>query len=126
MALNKEQRFAFVLAVVLFVVGVICYAAFAVKTPEQPLRIMFQSIAGKVLFDHNTHAAVSGYGLSCRDCHHMLEQGSSDAQACLQCHEPTSEDPSVPKRSDAFHLQCIRCHQEIEAGPKECNSCHVL
>ncbi len=126
MAFNKELRFAFILAVVLFIVGVISYAAFPLKAPEQPIRIMFKSIAGNVLFDHKIHSTVSGYGISCRDCHHMLDQGSTDAQACIQCHEPNSEDPSVPKRSDAFHRQCINCHQQIEAGPKECNSCHVL
>ena len=126
MASNKEQLFAYILAAVLLVVGVVCYAAFPPKKPERPVRIMFQSIAGKVLFDHKTHTADSGYGLSCRDCHHTLEEGQTDAQGCLECHELQSDDPDVPKRSDAFHRQCIDCHQQIEAGPKECNACHVL
>ncbi len=126
MALKKEQQFAYGMAVVLFVVGVICYAAYPQKVPEQPVRIMFDSIAGKVLFSHKTHQADTGYGLSCGDCHHTLEAGSTDAQSCLECHERESEDTAMPKRSDAFHKQCIGCHQEIDAGPRECNSCHVL
>ena len=126
MALKKELRFAYVLAVVLLGVGVISYAAFSSKPPERPVRIMFKSIAGKVLFDHKTHTADSGFGLSCNDCHHTLEAGETDAQACLECHAPKSEDPDVPKRSDAFHRQCIRCHQEIEAGPIACAACHVM
>ena len=126
MAFKREQRFAYILAAVLLVVGVVCFAAFPEKTPDRPIRIMFQSIAGKVLFDHQTHTTASGYALSCADCHHTLEAGETEAQACLECHERQSEDPDVPKRSDAFHRQCVNCHQEIEAGPKECNSCHVM
>jgi hypothetical protein len=126
MVSNKELRMAYGLAVVLFVVGVISFAAFPAKTPDSPVRIMFHSIAGNVLFDHKTHTAASGYGLSCRDCHHTLEAGETEASSCLQCHESDSDDPDVPKRSDAFHQQCVDCHKQIEAGPQECNSCHVL
>ena len=126
MAFKKEQRFAYILAAVLLVGSVVCFAAFPGKTPDRPIRIMFQSVAGKVLFDHKTHTAESGYALSCADCHHTLEAGETEAQACLECHERQSEDPDVPKRADAFHRQCINCHQEIEAGPTECNICHVL
>ena len=127
MVSKNERQLAYGIAIILFIVGVISYAAFSAKPPDQPLRLMFKSIAGKVLFDHKTHTAASGYGLSCRDCHHNLEEGETQAPGCsLECHEPVSEDPDIPKRSDAFHLQCIRCHQEIEAGPQECASCHVL
>jgi hypothetical protein len=126
MVSKNELKMAYGLAIVLFVVGVISYAAFPAKTPERPLRLMFHSIAGKVLFSHKTHTDSLGYGLSCRDCHHTLEEGETEASACIECHEPQSDDPSVPKRSDAFHQQCINCHKEIEAGPQECASCHVL
>lgn len=125
MAFNKEQRFALVVALILLVVGIVSYSAFSAKLPEQPVRIMFDSIAGKVLFDHKTHTGEADYGISCRDCHHMLEEGDTDAQLCLECHEVDSEDQDVPKRSEAFHQQCINCHQEIEAGPRECDMCHV-
>lgn len=126
MVSKKELQMAYAVAIVLFIVGVVSYAAFPAKTPERPVRIMFQSIAGNVLFDHKTHMSSAGYGLSCRDCHHTLEEGETEASSCLQCHELESEDPSMPKRSDAFHKQCIECHQQIEAGPRDCNSCHVL
>ena len=128
MASNKEQLFAYILAAVLLVVGVVSYAAFPPKTPEQPIRIMFQSIAGQVLFDMKTHTSDSGYGLSCRDCHHTLEEGQTNTESCLDCHEFESDDPELIKREDAFHRQCSKCHQEFEAGPleKECEACHVL
>ena len=127
MVSKKELQMAYGVAVILFIVGVVSYAAFPAKTPDRPVRLMFQSIAGNVLFEHNTHTAASGYGLSCRDCHHNLEEGETEeAPACIECHEPQSEDPEIPKRSDAFHQQCMNCHEQIEAGPQECASCHVL
>jgi len=126
MVSKKELQTAYGLAIVLFIVGVVSYAAFPAKTPEQPVRLMFKGIAGNVLFDHKTHTSPFGYGLSCRDCHHTLEEGETEASACIQCHELESDDPDVPKRDDAFHKQCIDCHRQFEAGPQECNSCHVL
>ena len=125
MASKKELRMAYGIAIVLFIVGVVGYAAFPAKTPDRPIRLMFKSINGKVLFDHKTHTAATGYGLSCRDCHHNLEEGETQAPACIECHELKSEDPEIPKRADAFHLQCIRCHKQFEAGPQACESCHV-
>ncbi len=131
MASKKELRMAYGLAIVLFVVGVISYAAFPAKTPDPPLRLMLKNIAGQVLFDHKTHTADSGYGISCRDCHHNLEEGETQAPSCtLECHEVVSEDPDIPNRLDAFHLQCINCHKQFEAGPQdgpeECTACHVM
>ena len=122
---KKELQLAYGAAGILLVVGILCYAAFSAKPPERPVRIMFTSVAGQVLFDHKTHAAESGYGLECQDCHHNLEAGETDPPACVECHAPDSDDPDVPKRSDAFHRQCIGCHQQIGAGPTDCNACHV-
>ena len=126
MASKKELQLAYILAIGLFVIGVLCYAAFPAKVPDRPLRIMFQSVGGKVLFDHKTHAAESGYAISCGDCHHTLaEDEYEDAGSCAECHELDSDDEDVPKRTDAFHLQCIGCHQDFEAGAQECAECHI-
>jgi hypothetical protein len=126
---KKELILAYGLAVCLLVTGVVSYAAFPLETPEEPLRMMFNVAAGKVLFDHKTHASEFGYGLSCEDCHHELLDGESDeAQACGECHDPDEGDEEVPKRADAFHQQCAGCHEDYEAGPaeKECTLCHTL
>ena len=120
---------AYGLAVCLLVTGVVSYAAFPLKAPEEPLRIMFNVEAGKVLFDHKIHTVEEGYGLSCEDCHHELLDGESDeAQACGECHDPEEGDEEVPKRADAFHQQCAGCHEDYEAGPveEECTLCHIL
>ena len=50
-----EQSLASALAAILLVVGVVCYAGFQQETPEEPVRLMFKTTAGKVLFDHKTH-----------------------------------------------------------------------
>jgi hypothetical protein len=127
---KKELKLAYVLAACLLVVGAVCYAAFPEIEPDQPLRLMFKVVAGNVLFDHKIHESASGYGISCRDCHHELEEDDGeDAEACGGCHDPDEGDEETPKRADAFHQQCAGCHEEYGAGPlmidEDCNSCHV-
>jgi hypothetical protein len=145
----KERKLAFYLAGILLVVGAISYAAFPEKAPEEPIRIMFTSVSGNVLFDHQTHGAETGYGLSCVDCHHHPEEeGEEDFRACGDCHQIPQEDASTPeacldchdesdvedtemiKSADAFHSQCRGCHEDFGAGPgngpEACSSCHVL
>ena len=143
---KREVQIAYILIVVFFFVGVISYAAFPAKTPDEPIRLMYKTVAGKVLFDHKTHAADSGYGLACGECHHHPEdeeealvkcgychqvpaEGETYPKTCLDCHESEDlEESEVMKQSDAFHSQCESCHQEVEAGPEEdrCNWCHVM
>jgi hypothetical protein len=106
----------------------LCYAAFPAKTPDEPVRLMFNVAAGKVLFDHKTHYADTGYGISCGDCHHTLDVDEyADAQSCSECHDPVEGDEEIPKLADAFHQQCTGCHEGYGAGPleKDCSACHV-
>jgi hypothetical protein len=141
---KKKLKIVYGIIIYLMFVGVLCYAAFPVKPPETPIRLMYKVTAGKVLFDHNAHTSDSGYGLSCFDCHHHPMDDDSAVIACSECHNVT-EDATLPpekcgdchdaeeikdtkmlKRSDAFHAGCISCHQNVEAGPVECSSCHVM
>ena len=146
MTSRKDLQLATALAIVLFVVGVVSYAytAFSAKPPEEPVRIMFKSVAGKVLFGHKIHTTDAGYGIACFDCHHHPPEDDTALQACGNCHnlpaEPGTlpesclechdageiEGTEVPNTGDAFHSQCIGCHNEIESGPRDCNDCHVL
>ena len=126
---KKELQLVYGLAVIFLIVGVISYAAFSAQPPtREPIRMMFPVAAGNVLFDHKTHTDVTGYGLSCGDCHHTLaEDEYADAQSCEECHDPDEGDEEVPKRSDAFHQQCAGCHEDFGKGPVEsdCTGCHV-
>lgn len=57
-------------------------------------------------------------------------------QACSRCHAgaPDPDRPTdkpdvahVPLRADAFHAQCMNCHEQSGAGPygeKSCSACH--
>jgi len=139
MELRKERIIAYWIAIVLFVVGVVCYAAFPQKTPEEPLRIMLENTGGNVLFDHKEHASEDGYGIECDSCHHNLRKVVNDQygsttwayrqegdkpQTCGECHLVEAEDSL--KRSDAFHKQCKGCHEEDGTAPVKCSGCHVL
>jgi hypothetical protein len=142
---KKELRIAYSLAVILLIVGVLSYAAFSAKVPEEPIRMMFNTSAGKVLFHHSLHTQSSGFGVSCDDCHHHPEEDESAQRACGDCHGGDGqmteaivetcaechdadeyEDLEMTKKSDAIHAQCIDCHKDFEAGPIECTQCHVM
>ncbi len=118
MDVKTKQTIAYCIAVVFLVVGVACYAALP-DAPEEPVRIMFQSKAGSVLFDHSGHLSESGYGLECVSCHHEDEDAPT---SCGECH---NEDSDV-NRPDAFHGQCKGCHEDEGAGPVKCAGCHVM
>ncbi len=150
MAPKNELNIAYGMVVILLVLGILSYTAFSAKPPDEPIRIMLQSTAGKVLFAHQTHSSEVGYGVACRTCHHhleeddesanqpcaychALEEGSvAESEGCLECHDADEiEDTEMPEPSETFHAQCITCHTEYEgagpgAGPEECSACHVL
>ena len=104
----------------------------------QPDKIVL-AISGKttrppVNFPHNRHAEA---GLSCKDCHHIYENGKNVLDEskleegnkgirCSTCHGPKSR----PDLEQAFHDQCIGCHTKYEkekkkTGPRYCGECHI-
>jgi hypothetical protein len=123
MTINIQKTVGYVMAAVLLIVGLICYTAFAKKAPEEPLRIMFKTAGGKVLFSHKTHFSDAGYAFECDTCHHMLENEGEKPVSCGECHLADGED--APKLSDALHKQCIGCHKDSGSGPVECSACHM-
>ena len=84
MSSKKQVMLAYGLAIVLLVVGAGSYAYTALTTEvlDEPVRIQFQSVAGKVLFSHKMHTADSGYGFACFDCHHHPEGDDTALKAC--------------------------------------------
>ena len=124
MDLKLEKTLAYYTLAILFVIGVVCYAAFAHKSQEEPIRILFECTAGNVLFDHKVHTSEDGYGFGCADCHHTWEEDEGEPEACGECHDVDGED--ALKRSDAFHQQCLGCHQDDGTAPTECSACHAF
>ena len=143
MTRKTELKLAYILAAVLLAVGVFCYTVFSAQRPDTPVRVMYKTTAGKILFDHKAHLEEERYGISCQDCHHHPEDdednrscgschGTEETTAaleatCLECHESDEFDlEEMAGRKDAFHGQCIQCHEQYEKGPVECASCHVM
>jgi hypothetical protein len=172
MTSKNETKLGYVIAVVCLVVGVLLYGTLPAEPPETPVRLMFQSAAGKVLFDHQIH--MDRYGLSCSDCHHADENdsalpvscsdchqieaeyvpalgaggkfnhdahsmdfgfdcadchhmGTEGASHCGDCHQRGVDDEYMPGRTQAFHGQCIGCHEDmgLTPGAGDCAGCHI-
>jgi hypothetical protein len=136
MSLKNERRLIYVLAIVCLVVGVFCYSSPRAAFPESPVRLLFKTVGGNVLFDHRTHSDT--YGLGCMDCHHSQEEGSNELPGdCSVCHDDDSKYiPALGKNGKFNHdvhskdigLACSDCHHEYEEGsgvePKLCSDCH--
>jgi hypothetical protein len=120
---RSELKLAYTILVILLVVGVGAYVALPYRAPDNPVRKVFDNIGGKVIFDHKEHYAEDGYGYGCKECHHDIDKDGQKPAACSSCH--TKEPDEGPKRSDAFHQQCIGCHKESGSGPVDCAQCHV-
>ena len=175
MSSKNEIKLVSVLAIVCLVVGVFCYTSLSAKSPESPVRLMFENLGGNVLFDHQTHSNAYGLecekchhagegtgaetaacsschtadpkivtafgenasfdheahaydlGLACNDCHHNYsEEDGGSPQPCSDCHEPGVEDDFMLGRAQAFHKQCIGCHENfgVMPGQNDCGVCH--
>lgn len=87
-----------------------------------------------VTLPHNRHVEA---GLSCKDCHHIYENGKNVLDEskleegnkgirCSACHGPKFR--LNPEK--AFHTQCMGCHtryqkEKKKTGPQYCGECHV-
>ncbi len=125
---KTESYIGFYAAAILFCVGVVCYAAFPKKNIERPVRIMFQTSGGGVLFSHDVHSDKENYGLDCADCHPAYNRDEAERPgSCTGCHNVENPDEGMLKRSDALHALCRGCHEEGGQGPAErCTDCHAL
>ncbi len=81
---------------------------------------------GPVRFTHGQHAASIG---DCSVCHHVRPEDSdmSETVRCSACHREAFH-PEYPERiglKAAYHLQCMGCHEQQNAGPVGCRDCHL-
>ncbi len=111
----------------------IAMALFLIGSPlwAQPDKIVLKGkTRPDVTLFHNRHVEA---GLSCKDCHHIyengknvldeskLEEGNKNVR-CANCH--------ASKLEKSFHKQCIGCHAQYQkekkkTGPQYCGGCHV-
>ena len=98
--------------------GLLCWAAASVLG-----LLLLPNKGGKVVFEHLAHAET--YGIECDACHHT---GDYEIP-CGECHNAeAAEEQGIPARMEAFHLNCMGCHEEMGVGPygkDQCNQCHV-
>ena len=127
MEVRKERIVAYCLGIILLVIGIVSYAAFPERTPEEPIRIMLKSSAGNVLLDHKEHSSEAGYGYECMDCHHDIEEPDETPTLCRECHlEDKEESEGEISTEEAFHQMCITCHEEDGMAPVDCETCHHM
>ncbi|MFW5930742.1 MAG: cytochrome c3 family protein [Desulfosalsimonas sp.] len=141
MSVKKELKFAYGAALVCLVVGIVSYSIIQARSPEEPVRVFYDTTGENVLFDHMTHS--EGYGLECMDCHHKIawEDGDNGDMeiSCGSCHE---EDGSYTQalgdegifdhdvHAEDYGLSCTECHhmyddEDSGDAPQNCNACHA-
>ncbi|WP_319543777.1 cytochrome c3 family protein [uncultured Pseudodesulfovibrio sp.] len=65
----------------------------------------------------------------CSNCHTRSVNlpGKLEQKTCTTCHE-TPVDQLIPTTMNAFHIQCMSCHEEMGKGPfgdEACYQCHM-
>jgi len=75
---------------------------------------------GPVEFDHDTHIVTARL---CTDCHHS-HTGFGPFRSCRACHGPGKEAAEDLGLEDAYHEQCMGCHEKDDQGPTDCDDCH--
>ena len=136
---RKERKLAYGIALVCLIVGIVCYTALPAKTPEEPVRVYYETTGDNVLFSHMTHS--EGYGLDCTQCHHETKGGQEavvKTDSCKTCH--TADSKLAPALGDEglfdhethsqyYGLSCTQCHHmydpESGASPQKCGACHM-
>lgn len=79
------------------------------STSAEALRL--HSRIGDVVFNHDEHKMF----VECQVCHHKKQEG------CANCHLKSN----AIGRSRIFHSLCRSCHAQKNAGPTQCDQCHV-
>ena len=111
----------YIIAAILLVIGIIGYMS---KDTGSPVRVLFKTKGGNVVFTHKSH--ISKYKISCDKCHHEMKKSDYN---CRNCHaKGTSYDGFCTKQ--AIHKQCIGancigCHKKtMGMEEKNCKYCH--
>ena len=118
-----KRKIALLVILILALVGLVGYS---IKSSGEPVRVLFKTKGGPVIFDHKAHSDKGGYDIECVKCHHQIE-GESE-QRCRACHSSETEYDSICENA-APHRQCIgsnciTCHKEQGMDDGECNLCH--
>ena len=135
------------LKTVLLAVALLVLSAPAALAQPDDIRIDNTKVFGRlqrpaVPFPHGTHMG----GQDCLVCHHRIQKGKNTLDAsmleekakgvrCQDCHAVKGTriapdlDPTQTLLMQAYHKQCLGCHQQTAAagkktGPRTCAGCH--
>lgn len=120
------------------------------KSDPLPNKILMNSAAGRVVFNHEAHAARED--ANCIVCHHDAQKADQAGEPCKTCHglefdasfrgHSYTMDPSTcaschhttmstknwghSLHSRQMNLECTSCHHgpQIETTPQNCAKCH--
>lgn len=112
--------------------GIVVALSAVVVMAEAPENITLGGCADKkaaVEFPHAAHYELT----ECSTCHHTQEGLTADSEeaveACISCHlepevEGTPRCGEMSVKKNPYHIKCIGCHKEQDAGPATCDECH--
>ncbi len=73
------------------------------------------------------HSELDPGEMACRTCHALEDTAGNIITSPAPCADCHAEGIPLPTRTDAFHGQCMGCHQENQRGPfgdDSCGQCH--
>jgi len=144
---KRQALFPAVVIIVTAAVGILGYSLEDEQRAE-PLRMLYETTAGPVVFDHQLHATSGSYDLECRKCHHLETHLSFEADEgpvvfdhqahgregsgmeCRECHHLTTHlsfendrggvvfDHQTHSTSADYDLGCDDCHHMKEEGKR--------
>ncbi len=121
---QNEKKIPLLLIVIFAVLGIVGYS---LKSTGNPIRVLFKTKGGPVVFDHRTHD--SEYDIKCDACHHEVDSEDSKYPACRECHRKGIEEykdicEDRPIHKLCIGANCIDCHKKNDMDTGDCKSCH--
>ncbi len=129
MGKTLSNRIAVLLLVASLAVGVASFCYYDAKPPpEEPVRVVYNSKGGLVVFDHAAHMARMED--DCTVCHHY-DGDEEEKENCRTCHQENDipimqayHQKGEDFQDDDTYQSCMSCHEEKGRNPKNCRGCH--
>lgn len=126
---TRSNQVALLLLVVSLIVGVVAFYHHEAKAPpEEPIRVVYESKGGLVVFDHAEHTARMDD--DCMACHHY-DGDDDEKENCVDCHADNDipimhayHEKGEDFLDDDTYQSCMSCHEENGQDPKNCRGCH--
>ena len=122
--INKTIKYLPALIIAIF--AILALIGYTQEESGSPVRVLFKTQGGAVIFGHQTHA--SDYGIECVKCHHKNDLTGENKYDCRFCHRSGTDYDKLcdsrPIHKQCIGANCIDCHNESGMDTKDCKSCH--